>query len=462
MNEKSFVCTGDCLTCGRCFSRETKDQKSPGKGMMTFPPDFMWDSGQEGLGLAFDLGTTTLAALLWNRATGTLIGTQTMLNPQRIYGADVISRITYAGETWNHMNELQQRLLQGVHQLKDALLNRFCYHEEKLTRAVFCGNTTMSHFLLREDPRGLALSPFQPAYEGEREMDGKELGFMDHVSLYVLPNIAGHVGGDITAGMVSSRVLKRKGCHLFMDLGTNGEIVLAEDGNGLACSTAAGPAFEGASLSCGCRAGEGAIDEIVIQEEMTFHTIGNGKPVGICGSGILSAVAEMRKAGLINRRGRLIGGEEWEEAHPYSPLGKRLVTRGKERLFLLWKEGDEEVAICQQDIREVQMAKSAIRTGVELLLKRWKRTPEDLTGIYMAGAFGNTLKIEDALYLGVLPPVAENRVQGLGNTAGAGASMVLLSEEEEDGCYLIPQKLEHVELALDEDFQENYLKYMDF
>ena len=440
------------------------DKNSLGKGILKFPLDFSPDVNGHGIGLAFDIGTTTLAAMLWDLSKGRLVGTSSISNPQSNHGRDVIARITYAQRRKQGLETLNKAILKGIADLTETLLVENSINRASITKVVFAGNTTMSHILLNKNPEGLGVAPFEPAYTGSISTSGQAFGFGEEVDVHVLSSIAGHVGGDITGGILSSRLLEQKGLQLFIDLGTNGEIVLARKGQGLTCSTAAGPAFEGASLTCGIRAVPGAITGIELSKGIVVSTIGNKVPLGICGSGIISLVAEMFRTGIINHRGRVSSKELWEEENPGSLIGEFLNQEGKERIFTLVPARGEQKAIriSQGDIREVQLAKAAIRGGLQTLLREWGLEESDLDGINIGGAFGSTLNKEDAIEIGLIPNLELDKIHILGNSAGAGASMVLLSKREREFAETIPNKVQHLELALREDFQTAYIKAMDF
>ena len=440
------------------------DINSLGKGALKFPLDFSPDVNGHGIGLAFDIGTTTVAAMLWDLSKGLLVGTRSISNPQSNHGRDVIARITYAQRSRQGLETLNKAILKGITDLTETLLVENSIDKGSITKVVFAGNTTMSHILLNKNPEGLGIAPFEPSYTGSVTTSGQVFGFTKEIEAYVLPSIAGHVGGDITGGILSPRLLEEKGLQLFIDLGTNGEIVLARNGEGLTCSTAAGPAFEGASLTSGIRAVPGAVTGIDLSEKVAVSTIGGKAPLGICGSGVVSVVAEMLRVGIINSRGRITTKELWEEENPDSQIGEWLTQEGKERIFtLVTPQGEQKaISISQGDIREVQLAKAAIRGGIQTLLREWDFEESDLDGIRIGGAFGSTIDKEDALAIGLIPHMELDKIHILGNSAGAGASMVLLSKREKKFADTIPNKVQHLELALREDFQTAYIKAMDF
>ena len=283
-------------------------------------------------------------------------------------------------------------------------------------------------------------------------------------TVIVVPNIAGHVGGDITAGIVASRILDMEGLTVFIDIGTNGEIVLTDGMKTYACSTAAGPAFEGSAILHGMRAATGAIEKIRIEDgDVDFKTIGECEPQGICGSGLIDAVAQMIKAKLINKTGRLIGAEDVDKKKLNPALKERLIeVDGERRFVLVSKANGDDIVITQNDIREVQLAKGAIAAGIQLMLEEMGKTVEDIDRVVIAGAFGNYIDKESAVTIGVLPKIAPEKIISAGNTAGAGVSMIMADEKEMALAESLPDRIEHVDLAARDNFQNTYLNAMAF
>jgi uncharacterized 2Fe-2S/4Fe-4S cluster protein (DUF4445 family) len=279
-----------------------------------------------------------------------------------------------------------------------------------------------------------------------------------------LPNIAGHVGSDIVAVLLSSGLSSMEGANLAIDIGTNGEIVLANSGKVLACSTAAGPAFEGACIQHGMRAATGAIEGVKIQDgEVILSVIGDEKPVGICGSGLIDCVAELLKAGIVTEKGNLLSREEAEKAGLPDSLSKRLLGGENGKIFILYTDDEgHEIHITQKDIREVQLAKGAIRAGVQIMMQELGLEDSRLNNVFLAGAFGNYIKKESALTIGLLPAVSRDKVISIGNAAGAGACMALLSKSSLEEANRLAEEVNHIELAEHPDFQKVYLQAMYF
>lgn len=468
MSLKSTVkCSGICSECGKCKGANLiKDAHGRKTKLVSFPADFEAQTGQAGFGMAFDIGTTTVVAMLWNLKTGKELGAAACTNPQNEFGADVISRITYCDDDSKKLALIRSKIIDGLNGLTEELTNKHGVDKDEICKVTVGGNTTMSHIFAGYPPASLARAPFSPMYTGTLQLSQLDLGLQvsEYAEITLLPNIAGHVGGDITAGIVASRILDEKKLTLFLDIGTNGEIVLAGDGAAMTCSTAAGPAFEGATIRNGMRAAPGAIEKIQIKEgEVFIKTVDDAEPVGICGSGIIDVMAEMLGAGLINFKGRLASKEDLEKIHPGSPLADRLINTEEGREFILvYKECGDDIVVTQKDIREVQLAKGAVAAGISIMLKRMDKKPADIHKIIIAGAFGNFIHKESAVAIGLIPSLPMNKIISAGNTAGAGVSMVLMSDNEMELAKSVPTRVQHIELASCSDFQDEYMKALAF
>lgn len=462
-----FKCTGICSTCGRCQNSAmisgANDRKTK---MLAYPSDFIADKGR-GYGVAFDIGTTTVVGMLWDLHVGVQIATCAKTNPQNKFGMDVISRINSCGKEGEHLDEIRNAILQCLNEIIKELSEKAGISCNAILKVILCGNTTMSHIAAGFSPRNLALAPFTPEYTGILKYASSEmmLDIAEDGEIVFVPNIAGHVGGDITAGVVAARVLEQEGLTVFIDIGTNGEIVLTDGVRAYACSTAAGPAFEGASIKHGMRAAIGAIEQVQIDVdgELFLKVIGDGEPQGICGSGLIDVIAQMLNSKLINKTGRIISVADAEKKHIPEKLRERIIESDGSRQFVLaFKENGDEIAITQKDIREVQLAKGAIAAGIQLMLDEMGKEESDVEQVIVAGAFGNYIDKKSAITIGILPKVDESKIVSAGNTAGAGVSMVLASEKEMRNLEEIPNKICHIELAEKENFQNTYLKLMAF
>ena len=414
---------------------------------VTLPEGFVWDCGEPGTyGIALDLGTTTVVVMLWNLETGALADVEAISNPQRFYGADVMSRIGFVLRApWN-LKRLQSCLVNEINQTVSKMMIKHGIKLGQIRKIAAVGNTAMSHFFLGEDVSGLAAYPFQPAFSGSVVSTAREMGLAAHeeAEVYVGPNIAGHVGSDITAGILAAGYMdeNQRENRLFFDIGTNGEILLVTKDKAYCCSTAAGPAFEGSALHQGMRAIPGAIWKVDIESGgVQVQTIGDEPAKGICGSGIIDAMAAMVKHQVVDTYGRIDGPAEVN-------------------CFQLTK--DPEVLVTQQDVREIQMAKAAIAAGGQMLMEEAGISLIDLNEVGIAGAFGNAIDLESGKTIGLLPKVEAARLRGLGNSAGVGASMLLLAKKCREKAEKFAVSVEHVELAASTAFQTRYIEEMNF
>lgn len=460
-----FKCPGVCARCGRCLESLNAEKAAERKiRMMSYPEDFAADIG-DGACVSFDIGTTTVAGTLWDARKGRQIAASVMTNPQREYGPDVISRIAFCGESRENLIRLHTAILRCIDDMVLQMCERTGTKVTDIKKAAVCGNTVMSHLFAGLSPKGLATAPFEPAYSGTLRLSSAEVmpGLTECREVVLLPNISGHVGGDITAGIISSGIMNMKGLTVFIDIGTNGEIVVKDDDVMLCCSTAAGPAFEGASISMGMRAQDGAIEKVSIDgAEVNISTVGGADALGICGSGLIDALAQMLDAGLIDEKGRLAAAYEWGARGFNRGLSGRLAEEEGQRQFVLACSSNCEVVITQKDIREVQLAKGAIKAGIGLLLKKLGKRVRDIDRVVLAGAFGNCIDKASAVRIGLLPDVPAEKIISAGNTAGAGVSMAVVSSSAMELAERIPSIVKHVELAQEPDFQDEYLASMGF
>ncbi len=417
-------------------------------------------------GVALDIGTTTLAAYLLHLPTGTKVASYSALNPQTIYGADVVSRINYTIEKKEGLAEMRQRVLEGINKLLDEVCSFSGVCKEKIYQATVVGNTCMTHFFLGVDGRNLAFSPYVPAFSRTVQLRASEAGLdiCPDARVYILPNIAGFVGADTVGIILATGLYKKKGFYLALDVGTNGEIALGSREGITVCSTAAGPAFEGAHIQFGMHATSGAINRVYIEDDVRIGTIDGGAPRGICGSGLLDAVAEMLKAGLIDSSGRMLSPEE---AEGFSPaLRERLLIYEGDRCFVLSRAEENalgrDIFISQRDVRELQLAKGAMRAGIEILLKEMGIEARQLEGVFLAGAFGNYIRRESALTVGLLPPLPLDKIFMVGNAAGRGAMMALALPSALRRAEEIARNCHYIELTASPEFTNYFMDGMLF
>lgn len=420
-------------------------------------------------GVAFDLGTTTIMGSLHDLSSGETLAVEAATNPQNVYGADVISRITYAASGGAAARERLQRKLTGaLNEIIAALIRGTGVASGEIYEAVAVGNTTMSHLFLGVDPTYLAPAPFVPAFRGPVILEAAELGLAMNpgARVTVLPNIAGYVGSD-TVGVILSTGLERRGNRCaVIDIGTNGELALSAGGRLLTCSTAAGPAFEGAQIMHGMRAANGAIEEVRIDgDNISLKVIGDVSPRGICGSGLIDATAALLESGVIRPSGRLVDPETTGKQLPPG-LRSRLRPIKGGFAFVLAEGGrtftGEDILVTQADLRELQLAKGAIRAGLQILLKDAGLNETDLDEILLAGAFGNYIRKESARAIGLLPALPLERINAIGNAAGRGARMALISRTERERALALPGGIEHVELSTRSDFRDAFIKALPF
>lgn len=409
------------------------------------------------LGLAIDVGTTTLAVQLYDLSTGELCATESSYNPQRTYGADVISRIGHVRKLGDAgLEQLQQSVIQGINKLIQTVASTAGIAADDIYRTVVAGNPTMLHLLAGVSPVGIDVSPYTPAFLDSRVHTAAQLGLQGHSEgeVLLLPGISSYIGADIVAGLLATSLGSRNTCELLVDIGTNGEIVLCAEGQLLACSTAAGPAFEGAAIRNGIGAIPGAIDDVeLVAGGIRCRTIQGAPAIGICGTGLLAAVHELRIGGWIDESGRLIpqGGS----------LAPRYGGTGPDARVTL-VNGEASIAIYQADIRALQLGKAAIRAGIDTLLAAAGLEPGDLDVVHVAGAFGTFLSPERAIGIGLLPEIAPDRIRAAGNTAAQGAAMVLMNEARLSEANAVAECVDYIELATDAEFTRRFLDRMAF
>jgi len=405
-------------------------------------------------GLAVDIGTTTIVAYLVDMVTGRELRAASMMNPQKNYGDDVISRIEYA--TQGGLSTLRDKVVEGINGLIDQLCPQG--ENDRIYRAMLVGNTVMVHLLVGVDPAHIAHSPFIPAFTGALELSAREAGLKiaPAAQVYTLPNVASYVGADIVASVMASQLDQREELTLMVDIGTNGEMVLGNKDRMLSCSTAAGPALEGAHISCGMGGVTGAISSVKAEgDQVICQTIGGAPARGLCGSGLVDAVALLLNSGALDETGHLDpdeGPEAWEDLFDYE---------GRNALFTL-AEGERKVTLSQKDIREVQLAKGAIAAGIEVLVQRWGGKLTDIDRVCLAGGFGNYIDKANACRIGLLPQPLLSKIVGIGNGAGAGAKLALLSKDEMTRGEHIAQKVEYIELSAVKAFQDLFMEKMMF
>ncbi len=390
---------------------------------------------RDGLGIAVDLGTTTVVGQILDLRTGNVLGVQAGLNPQVVHGSDIMSRIEFASQPAGR-EKLQQLIRQGVGELARTLLRVARPRRETLRDIAIVGNTAMHHLFCGIDIAPLASYPFEPVHLEGRVFDASDLGWdiPGDAPVRFLPCLGGFVGSDILAGILATRMLESERPVALVDLGTNGEVVVGNRDGILCASTAAGPAFEGARIRMGMQAATGAVAEVsLVDGRPECRVLGGVAARGICGSGLVDAIAAGLDLGLIRPNGRLTCGDKWEFCPP--------------------------VCLVQADIRELQLAKGAIAAAIQLLLRGWGMQPGDLKCMFLAGAFGNYINRASARRIGLIE-FPEERVCPSGNTALLGAKLALFNPEDEYGGIL--SRVRHVPLAADPQFESVFVDSMLF
>ena len=427
------------------------------------------DTTEKCFGVAVDIGTTTMVASLEDLCSGRELAVASRMNPQISFGDDILSRIEYCGSGSDNLAQLHGMVVKEIISMISTLCAEADVDVENIYEIAFSGNTTMEHLLCNIDPTPLGTVPFTPAFGGGLIFEASELEIRinNHCLAYVFGVIGGFVGGDTVAGILASELSEEPGPILFVDIGTNGEIVLAKNGKILAASTAAGPAFEGARISCGMRATTGAIEKIIFADDIHFSTIGNVEPVGLCGSAIIDLVSEMLRAGLICSTGRLLSSGELPETLPDEIKCRIHENSDGQSEFLVAESAkgrqDIKVAFTQRDIRELQLATGAIRAGINIMLKKAGIEACDLKRVLIAGGFGSFIRRANAQRIGLLPSeIDHHKISYIGNASLAGAKWALLSSEARKKAEEIAASAIHIELSLDTDFQTEFANAMIF
>lgn len=402
--------------------------------------------------LAYDIGTTTVVCYLLDGRTGQELACDSRSNPQRQYGADVVSRIQQA------LQGEERALTEEIRRCMSELAASVCAAAEAAPEQVgvvsVVGNPCMQQLFLGISPKNLAAVPFAPVLTKSRVEEAKEyLPLCRNAVLLTVPDITGYVGGDTLACLLANRQYEGEETVLMVDIGTNGEMVLGNAHAMTACATAAGPALEGAMIHCGMRGAEGAIDRVWVENgQIRCHVIGEVPAKGICGSGLIDAAAVMLQTGAMNHRGRIQQGQDLPE------LADRLEERDGQRIFRL----QDEVYLTQQDIRELQLAKGAIAAGITLMAESMDMALEDIQQIQLAGAFGAAIRPESAARIGLIPPELLDRVCSIGNAAGSGAKLLALNRAELTRTDDLVQRIHGLNLAELEDFQDVFVESMLF
>lgn len=417
------------------------------------------DTSKSVYGFAVDIGTTKVACYLVSLLTGETVAVSSMINPQVQHGEDIIERLTYAMKGESERAELTRLIRKGISRLVAECCSKSEVNPDHIYEATVVGNTAMHHMFLGIAPNYLAVSPYVPAVKQPLNVQANELGIEinPHAKIHFLPLIAGFVGSDAVADILATGIYNKKELSLLLDIGTNTEIVLGNQQRIVACSCASGPAFEGAHIKDGMKASSGAIESCRIDpatRKISFRTVDGVAPRGLCGSGIVDAVAQMLGAGLIDENGTILADA------PYVRSGE---SGQREFLIVRTSEGyPRDIAVTQKDIREVQLAKGAVQTGISVLMKTVRIEPRQLRHVYLAGAFGTCIGPASAKKIGMIPEVPLGIIRKVGNAAGTGARMALISSKARQLCASISSKAQYVELAAHKDFRSTFMRSLSF
>lgn len=403
-------------------------------------------------GMAIDIGTTTVTCSLVNLLTFEEIDSSSFINPQKEFGLDVLSRIHYASDNKDGISNLQLCIVKELNHNIEALCNKNNLNISSIYEIVVAANSTMVHCLLDIPIDNLGKSPYISVLTENISIYANDIGIKINPKgkIYCIPAVSTYIGGDIVAGILASRLYLESENTLFIDIGTNGEIVLSSNGNLVSCSCAAGPALEGMNISCGMRADTGAIESLkIVDNNVYINTIGNTEPIGLCGSGILESISELLKNDILGINGRL---------KTNSPLVYE--TDGKRKVFLY--ENKNKIYVTQNDIRQVQLAKGAILSGFLTLLNYKNITMDNLDKVIIAGQFGKHLSPESLTGVGIIPVNLKDRVEYIGNSSSVGAFICLLSIDERKTAESISRNVDYVELSNIEKYYQTFTKALFF
>ena len=416
-------------------------------------------------GLAIDVGTTSVVTTLIELESGEQLASVSSLNPQAVFGGDLMSRIAFAQFNPTNLRKLQTRIVGLLNQHVAEVCRTSGVLPKWIYKAVVVGNTCMHHLLLGIDPSHVGLAPYAPVMRHAAVLPARELPLKiaPEARVCLLPLVAGFVGADAVAVALATRLPDSPALRVAVDIGTNGEVLLGSRERLLACSAPAGPALEGAQIRHGMRGAQGAIDKVTIDHDVHIHTIGETPALGICGSGLIDLLAGLLDAGVIDWTG-LIQVEARDSLPP--ALRDRVAMRGEERVFIVLRPGEAgaraEIVLTQDDVRQVQLAKGAIASGIAMLLHVAAVPLERVEELLLAGGFGNYLSILSAIRIGLIPALPVGRVRYVGNAASLGAQLCLLSEAERARADTIASRIEHVSLAAHPDFEQLFVDAMNF
>jgi uncharacterized 2Fe-2S/4Fe-4S cluster protein (DUF4445 family) len=422
------------------------------------------DTSEHKYGMAFDIGTTSIVGNLMDLDSGEQLAAVGSVNPQAIYGGDLMSRIAYAQFDEKKLTTLRARALTAINDFIKEACEEAGVSRDHIYKIVLVGNTCMHHIFLGVDVSYVGLAPYAPTVRDSLTIPAQELPLKGapNAMICMLPIVAGFVGADTMAAVLATRIHESDGIRVMVDIGTNGEVVMGSREKLMACSAPAGPALEGAQIAHGMRGAMGAIEKVAIDEDVTCDVIGDVPAMGICGSGLIDAVSKMLDAGVLDGAGRLRRTDM--EALP-AAVSKRIVGGKGERAFVLqWADDagkDEDITLTQMDVRQLQLAKGAIYAGILMLQEVMQIPDEDIEEVLLCGGFGNYINIESAIGIRLLPPLPLDKITYMGNAAHLGAQMALLSESQRLQADAIAEQVEHVALATRPEFQVIFVDAMN-
>ena len=419
------------------------------------------DTTERMFGASFDIGTTTCVCTLVDLRNGAAVAVASTINHQTPFGADVIARMARAMQNDEDIEKLQAAAVATVNELLGRVRDEAGVETEEIYEAVVAGNATMLHLLCGVNPESIALAPYVATFTQAQDLRADQIGFKIHPLGWValFPSIGAYVGADIVADIVATGLVRDPEMRLLVDVGTNGEIACGSAERSVATAAPAGPAFEGGEILCGMRATDGAIEGVILTNgTVELQVIGGdeAEPRGICGSGLIDIVAQLRLVGLLDDGGKMTSREEAEAAG--HPLAGQLIVRDEVKAFVL--TGD--VVLTQTDVRALQFAKGAISTGIETAMRALDLTSADLDEVMLAGSFGSYINPQSARVIGLVPPVPVEKIKAVGNTASEGAKMALMSFREREVAFEIPGIVEYIELSGEEDFNDRFIGNLGF
>lgn len=423
------------------------------------------DTSEHKYGMAFDIGTTSIVGALIDLDSGEQLAAVGDVNPQAVYGGDLMSRLAFAQFNLPALRKLRARAVQAIgDQIKEAC-EKASIASEHIYKVVIVGNTAMHHIFLGIDPTYVGLAPYAPSIRSAIEMPARDLllKIIPNARVCMLPIVAGFVGADAMGAILATRIFESEEYRVLVDIGTNGEVIMGRKGRLMACSAPAGPALEGAQIKHGMRGAIGAIEKVHIDGEVTCETIGGAPATGICGSGLIDAAASLLKAGVLLPSGRFRSKDD--ETLPAALSARISEASGKGEFALVLAEdsgNDTDITLTQEDVRQLQLAKGAIYSGVMMLQRIMEVPNDDIAELQLAGGFGNYINTESAVAIHLLPSMQLERITYVGNAALMGAEMALVSEAERKRADSLAKEIEHVSLAARLDFQEIFVEAMCF